>query len=147
MPNCWWTDREQWFYGTFHKTEVQKIKFGIEYNPLWEGKNNSKLPAFIKTMVHRSNIHNSKINQKENWKKHIKLPLELQKMRPPRYLIELSTWKGGLGILDIDTQLNSLKTKWIQRLLILSPNNALWKDLMLYWLSLIPNSSQGLVLI
>ena len=60
----------------------------------------------------------------------MKFPLELQKMRPPRHLIQLSTWNGGLGILDIDTQLNSLKTKWIQRLL--NPTNALWKDLMLY---------------
>ena len=59
----------------------------------------------------------------------MKFILELQKMRPPKHLIQLSTWNGGLGILDIDTQLNSLKTKWIQRLL--NPTNALWKDLML----------------
>ena len=81
-------------------------------------------------MVHRSNIHYSKINQKVNYKKHIQFLLELQKLRPPRHLIQLSIWKGGLGILDIDTQLNSLKTKWIQRLL--KPTKAFWKDLMLY---------------
>ena len=51
-------------------------------------------------------------------------------MRPPRHLIQLFTWKGGLDILDVDTQLSSLKTKWIQR--PLNPANALWKDLMLY---------------
>ena len=51
-------------------------------------------------------------------------------MRRPSHLIQLSTWKGGLGILDMGTQLNSLKIKWIQRLL--NPTNALWKDLMLY---------------
>ena len=41
-------------------------------------------------------------------------------MRPPRNPVQLSTWKGWLGILDIDTQLNSLKIKWIQRLLNLT---------------------------
>ena len=144
MPNCWWTDGEQWFYRTLHRTGVQKIKFGTECDSHWGGKNNRKLNPFIKTMVHRSNIHYSKINQKGNWKKHIKFPLELQKLRPPRHLVQLSTWKGGIGILDIDTQLNSLKTKWIQRLL--NPTNAFWKDLKLYWLNLILNSNQGLVL-
>ena len=108
------------------------------------GKNNHVLNPFIKTMVYRSNIHYSKINQKGNWKKHIKFPLELQKMRLPRHLVQLSTWKGGLGILDIDTQLNSLETKWIQRLV--NPTHAFWKYLRLYWLNLILNSNQGLVL-
>ena len=60
----------------------------------------------------------------------MKFPLELQKIRPPSHLIQLSTWNGGLGILEIDSQLNSLKTTWIQRLL--NATNALWKDLMLY---------------
>ena len=60
----------------------------------------------------------------------MKVLLELQKIRPPSDLSQLSTLKGGQGILDINTQLNSLKTKWIQR--FLNPTNALWKDLMLY---------------
>ena len=49
-----------------------------------------------------------------------------------------------LGHLDIDTQLNYLKIKLIQKLLNLT--NALWKDLMLYWLNIdiILNSNQGL---
>ena len=34
-------------------------------------------------------------------------------MGPLRHLGHLSTWKDGIGILDIDIQLNSLKTKWI----------------------------------
>ena len=42
--------------------------------------------------------------------------------------LHLERW--GLGILDIDTQLNPIKTKWTQRLL--NPTNVLWKDLMLY---------------
>ena len=44
----------------------------------------------------------------------------IKKIRLPRHL----------DILDIDTQLNFLKIKWIQR--FLTPTNALWKDLMLY---------------
>ena len=40
-----------------------------------------------------------------------------------------SIWRCWLGILDIDTQLNSLELKWIQRLL--NPTNTLWKGLML----------------
>ena len=107
-------------------------------------KNNRKLNPFIKTMLHGSNIHYSKVNQKGNWKKHIKFPLELQKMRPRRHLVQLSTWKGWLGILNIYSHLNSIKTKWIHRLL--NPTNAFWKDLMLYWLNLIFNSNHYLVL-
>ena len=60
----------------------------------------------------------------------MKILLERQKIRPPSNLSQLSTWKGGQGILNTKTQLNFLKTKWIQRLL--NPTNALWKDLMLY---------------
>ena len=70
--------------------------------------------------------------------------MEGKKIRPPRHLAQLPISKGGLGILDIDTQLNSLNIKWIQKLLV--PTNALWKDLMLYRLNLILNSNQGLAL-
>ena len=51
-------------------------------------------------------------------------------MRPLRHLVQLSTWEARLRVLDIDTQLNSLKTTRIQRLL--NPTNSFWKDLMLY---------------
>ena len=53
-----------------------------------------------------------------------------KKTRPPRRLVQFPIWKGGLAILNIDTQLNAPKIKWIQRLL--NSNNALWKNLMLY---------------
>ena len=53
-----------------------------------------------------------------------------QKIRTPRYLAQTSILMVGLGILDKETQLNSLKIKWIRRLL--NPTNALWKNLMLY---------------
>ena len=67
-----------------------------------------------------------------------------KKIRPPRRLLQLSLLTSRLGILDIEPQLNSLKIKSIQRLLI--PNNALWKNLMLYQLNLILNYNQGLAL-
>ena len=99
MLNCWWTDRQtdrqtgrqtdrqtdrptdrkQWFYRTLVRTGVQKIKSGTECNSHWGGKNNRKLNPFIKTMVHRSNIHYSKINKKRNRKKYVQFPQELQK--------------------------------------------------------------------
>ena len=66
-------------------------------------------------------------------------------MRPPRRLAQLSIWASGLGILKIDTQLNSLSIKWIQRLL--NPNNAVWKNCMLYQLNLHLNYNQGLALL
>ena len=66
-------------------------------------------------------------------------------MQPPRHIAQLSIWKGRLGILNIDTQQNSLKIKWIQRLL--NPTNAVWKDLILYRLNLILNSNQSLALL
>ena len=36
-----------------------------------------------------------------------------QKIRPPRYLAQISLWIIGLGILDIETQLKFLKIKWV----------------------------------
>ena len=40
-----------------------------------------------------------------------------KKMWPPKPLVQLSISMSGLDILDIEAQLNSLKIKWIQRLL------------------------------
>ena len=74
----------------------------------------------------------------------IRFLLEWKKIRPPRYLAQLSIWRGGVGILDTATHLKYLKIKWIQKLL--NPTDALWKDLMLYRLKLILNSNQGLAL-
>ena len=34
----------------------------------------------------------------------MQLPLEQQNIRPLRHIAQLLVWKGGLGILDIDTQ-------------------------------------------
>ena len=62
----------------------------------------------------------------------------------PRRLVQLSISTSGLGILDMETQINSPKIKCIQRLL--NPNNALWKHLMLYQLNFILNYNQGLAL-
>ena len=56
------------------------------------------------------------------------------------------TLKHSLDYSDIGTQLIFLKIKWIQRLL--TPTNALWKNLMLYQLNidLILNSNQVVAL-
>ena len=69
---------------------------------------------------------------------------EGKKICLPRHLVQLPIWNGELGILDIDTQLNALKIKWIQKLR--NSNNALWKNLMLYRLNLNLKSNQGLAL-
>ena len=63
--------------------------------------------------VHRSNIlYYSKTYRKENWRKNKKFSLEQQKIRHARHLAQLPNWKGGQGVFDKDTQLNSLKIKW-----------------------------------
>ena len=59
----------------------------------------------------------------------------------PSSALHFEEW---IGILDIEAQLNSLKSKCIQRLLNIT--NVLWKDLMLYRLNLTLNSNQGLAL-
>ena len=94
-------------------------------------------------MVYKSNIYYFKIYQKRN-QNNIQFPLERKKIQSPWHLAQLSIWKGRIGFLDIDTKLNSLKIKWIQRLL--NTTNALSKDLMLYPLNLILDSNQGLAL-
>ena len=77
-------------------------------------------------------------------KENIRFSLEQKKIRPTRRLVQISILTSGLGILDIEAQLNSLKIKWIQRLS--NPNNALWKDFMLYQLNLTRNYNQDLAL-
>ena len=67
-----------------------------------------------------------------------------KKKQPPRHLAQLSITSGGIGILEIDTLVNSLKINWTQ--MLLNPTNALWIDLMLYQLNLILNSNQSLSL-
>ena len=107
-----------------------------------------KLNLFIKTMVHRSNVHYSKINQKRNWKKYRQFPLEQQQQKkPPRQLIQLCVWRGGLAILEIDTQLNPmLKTKWLLNSKIIKPRQSILERFIMHWLKLILKSNQGWVL-
>ena len=66
------------------------------------------IPKYIKNEIER--IYDFLWNRKK-------------KMQPSRHLAQLSIWKGGIGILDIDIQLNFLRIKWIQKLL--NPTNAL----------------------
>ena len=49
--------------------------------------------------------------------------MERKKVQTPMQLAQLSIWRGGLDVLDIDAQLKSLKTKWIRKLV--NPTNAL----------------------
>ena len=86
------------------------------------------------------NLYYSKIYQKRIYD----FLSKRKKIWPFRRLIQLSISTSGLRLLDIETQLNSLKIKWIQRLL--NPNNALWKNLMLYLFNIILNYNQGLAL-
>ena len=65
-------------------------------------------------------------------------------MRPLRHLPQLFLWMSGLGISVIETQLNSLNIKWIQKLYL---TNVLRKNFMLYHqLNLILNYNEGLAL-
>ena len=77
-------------------------------------------------MVHRPNLYYSNIYQKRifNFLWNSKI------YNLPKAWFTFPFRESGLGILDIETQLNALKIKWIQRLL--NPNNAVWKNLMLY---------------
>ena len=94
--------------------------------------------AYVKYMLFQN------ISEKRTRKEYKISPRETNNATP-RHLSQLPIWKGGLGILDIDTQLNPLIIKWIQTLL--NSANALWKELILYQLSLTFNSNQGLALI
>ena len=78
--------------------------------------------------------------QEVNWKQRIYKFLWKRK-KSPRHRGQLSIWRGRLGILNRHT-IKLYKIIWIQSLL--NPTNALWKDLMLYWLKLILNSDQDL---
>ena len=108
---------------------------------LWGKKIIVNLILFPKLWhIHRPNLCYSKIYQKGNWKRNIQFPLKQEKVQLPNHLAQLSIWRGVLRILDIDTQFNFIKIKGIQRLL--NCTNALWKDLVLYWLKLILNYDQ-----
>ena len=79
------------------KKKKKKKKLGTGCNSLWDEKQNYKLNSPIQALVYRSNIHYSKIYHKGTRKKYSLTP----------YLV------NGLGILDIDAQLNFLELKWI----------------------------------
>ena len=108
-------DNPNWNKISHSLTKKINISNRVQLSLGWKKrKKNCKPNALIQTLVYRSNIYCSKIYQKEIEKK----------------IAQLSIWKCGLGILDIDTQLNSLELKWNWRLL--SPTNVLWKGLMLH---------------
>ena len=98
--------------------------------------------TYIKTMVHRSkytlfwNVSKRKLKNEYTIS-----PRTIKKdaSQEPCSALHFKVWARYFR------HRYSLKTKWIQRLLI--PINVFWKDLMLYWLNLILNSNQGLVLL
>ena len=49
----------------------------------------------------------TKIFQKRKLKKEYTMSGKIGKIQPPRHLVQVSILKDGLGILDIDTQLNT----------------------------------------
>ena len=61
----------------------------------------------MKTMLHRSNTQYSKLNQKRGLKKAYKISSGTTKIETPHAPSSALHLEGGLGILDIDTQLNS----------------------------------------
>ena len=103
----------------------KKIIINQLLSKLWYKVQIYTIPKYIKKEI-KKRIYNFLWNKKKN-----------QTFQALRH---------SLDILDIDPQLNSLKIKLIQKLL--NPTNALWKDLMMYWLNidLILNSNQSLAL-
>ena len=92
-------------------------------NSLSEQKNNCKLNPFMETMIHMSNIHYSRINPKRKLKKAYKISSGTTKnetCQAPKSALHL---EGELGILDVDTQLNSSmqKEKALKQPIILNP--------------------------
>ena len=137
-------DQNKWRYNKNNPYLVQS-------ETLFESwKDNGKLTPIIQTLVHKSNIYYFKIWKNDNINNEIERIYDFlckgRDIRTPRHLPQLSIWRCGLGILDMDTQLNSLKTKWIYRLQI-PPMLSGKISCMLYQLNLILNSNQGLALL
>ena len=105
------------------------------------GKNIIRNQILVSNVIHRPNLYYSKISIRK-LKKEYTISYGGGKIQPPRHWAQLSICRGRLGILLFS--LNYLKIKWIQSLL--NPTNALRKDLMLYWLKLIPNSDHNLAI-
>ena len=132
---------DKWFIGP--TTGQGPKKSNLEKRDLfWEEKPNIKPNPFIKTMV-LSQIY-ATLKYIKKLKKNIQFPQEPPKNETYHVIVQLSILKDGVNTLDIDAQLNYLKTKWIPRLW--NPTHAFWKDLIQYWLNLIINSNEGLVL-
>ena len=90
----------------FDNSKWDKIRDLEKSGTLLE-RGNRKPNPLIESVVHRSNLYYSKIYQKRIhdflWNR--------KKIRPSRCLVQLSISTSGLCILDVETQLNSLKIK------------------------------------
>ena len=79
------------------------------YFERWNDNIVSFTNSFIQIAVHRPYLYYSKLYQK-------KYPIlsGTEKIQPPpRHLAQIPIWMIGLGFLDIETQSNTLKMKWI----------------------------------
>ena len=65
-------DNSNWDKISHSLTKNQHYALWTQCNSLWDENRNCKPNPIIQTLVYRSNIHNFKIYQKENWKKKTK---------------------------------------------------------------------------
>ena len=76
----------------------KKSIFRTECNSVWDEKKKKIKPnSHIQTLIYRSNIYYSETYQRDDWKK-------TTKKTKKKTIAQLSIWKCGLGVLDIDTQ-------------------------------------------
>ena len=95
---------------------AKESTFGTEWDSPLEVKNLTINQILLSKPWYIAHIYTiPKYIKEEIEKKIYGFLLEGKKLRPPRHVAQLPIWKGGLGILDVDIQLNSLKIKWIQR--------------------------------
>ena len=120
------------------KVKSKQFMSGTDWDSLWEvkGKKVTVNQIFLSKLQCIGQIYTISKHIKMEIGKKIYFFLKRKKRRPPALQLNFPFGK--------DTQLNSLRIKWIQSLL--NPTNALWKDLMLYRLNLILDSNQCLAL-
>ena len=120
------------------KVKSKQFMSGTDWDSLWEvrGKKVTVNQIFLSKLRYIGQIYTINIYITKEIGEKIYFFLKRKKRRPPALWLNFPFGK--------DTQLNSLRIKWIQSLL--NPTNALWKDLMLYRLNLILNSNQCLAL-
>ena len=93
-------------------------------------------------MIDRPNLYLAQNISKRILKKEHTTSSGTGKLQPPRHLAKLSIWRGGLGIFDIDPQLNYIIRMYLK--VIKSQQCSVERSHVV--LKLILNSDQGLAL-